>query len=720
MSILIDFSNIQQRLADFESEAFQERYEETPLLRGLAYTLIALEWEGTPTMLSDAFVVKNSAADSFNATIERLGYRCEHAHLSSLTQLNQIAQPCFIEIDHLSAIFLGCRDDQAILFDYTNNDTLLYPLKETPCTLISISEYSKLFREPPPETHDKDHWLRHHFYRYHNEIKSLFLLSFIISLLGAVQPFFIMAVYNFALSSGSSGTLYWLALFAVIVALSEYGFKRMRVNIIATSGKALAVHISQQVVAKLLWLPYAKTSQAGISAQLARLKDIDTFRRLATADSTISYFDMPFVLVFIIAIAILSPTAAMVVIAGLALMLIYCFYARYRYSQATARSTRANALVSYQWNEALSRIKTLQGLPLMRIIQARLKAALRQSSDDAERVTTTNSKIQVAGSSLIQIIGTTTIVATVLGVLDGAISAGAMLATVILVWKALGPIMGIYNALTKFQILKASATQINHLMAMSDDQFTLQKSPPIRRFDGRIEVNHLHHRFTGAVTGLTNLGFSLPVGQKVVISGPSGCGKTTLISIIAGLETRYQGAVTLDGYNIRQFNNYRYRTSINYIPFDLHIFEGSVETNFIMHNGLIPTEQMQAMLDFFELGTWLDKGLATELNAEKVSTLPNGVQQRLRLAIGLGNHNAAVVIIDEPFCGCELENTHYFNKLFSDKLNSQTVLFASNDPSLIATSTMSLVLDKDGNLKYCGSTDKYLTNLNRSNRIAIA
>lgn len=59
MSILVDFNNIGQRLSDFESEQFQERYQGSPLLRGLAYTLIAMEWEGTPELLSDALCQGN-------------------------------------------------------------------------------------------------------------------------------------------------------------------------------------------------------------------------------------------------------------------------------------------------------------------------------------------------------------------------------------------------------------------------------------------------------------------------------------------------------------------------------------------------------------------------------------------------------------------------------------------------------------------------------------
>lgn len=161
---------------------------------------------------------------------------------------------------------------------------------------------------------------------------------------------------------------------------------------------------------------------------------------------------------------------------------------------------------------------------------------------------------------------------------------------------------------------------------------------------------------------------------------PYGLRQTTLISIIAGLEDRYQGAVSVDGYNIKQFNSYRYRTSINYIPFNLHIFEGSLETNFILHNGLIPTEKMQEMVSFFELDEWLPEGLATQLSVDKCKSLPNGIQQKLRLALGLGNCEQSLIIIDEPFNGAENENAQYFNRLFSDKLLNKTVIFSTNDP----------------------------------------
>lgn len=143
-------------------------------------------------------------------------------------------------------------------------------------------------------------------------------------------------------------------------------------------------------------------------------------------------------IIFILAITMISGTAALTVLAGIVLMLVFCVYARYIYTQATANSSRANAMVSYQWNELLRSIASIQGLPLLRVIRSRFQAAHSQSLDDAQHVSVTNGNIQTLGQGLIQAIGTASIVTAVMGVMAGTTEAGAMLAIIILVWKALG------------------------------------------------------------------------------------------------------------------------------------------------------------------------------------------------------------------------------------------------------------------------------------------
>lgn len=712
MSILIDFGDITQRLNDFETPKMHARYQQSPLIKGIAISLISLQWEGTADILSDAFIPSNNDMTSFRKTIIRLGYQCDTKNLKNMKELNNIPSPVFIAFQNISGILINVENDVAYLFDYMNDELIEHPLDNTACTVCVISEYSKIFREPSPESQDKSNWIKYAFHRYNNEFKSLIFLSFIVNILGALQPFFIMSVYSFALTSDSISTLYWLGMFAVFLAIAEFFFKRIRMNILTTSGKDLALHISQNVIGKLLWLPYSMTSSAGVSSQLARLRDIDQFRKLVTAESTLSYFDMPFIIVFIIAITILSGAAALTVLIGIFIMLIFCIYARYLYVQATSKSSRANTMVSYQWNELLRGIGSMQGLPLLRIIQSRFSAAHSQSLKDGENVSIINNKIQGMGQALIQTIGTASIVTAVLGVMDGTSDAGAMLAIVILVWKALTPIMGIYNSIVKFKSIQASAKQINALMSLNDDQTSLEKSPPIRIFDGEMTVSGLTQRHLHAATGLTNLGFKFSVGDKVSIAGPSGSGKTTLLTILSGLEDKYQGVVYMDGYNIKQFNNYRYRKSINYIPFELRLFEGSLASNFILHNGMITETQMQEMIEILDLDVYFPQGLNTVLDNAFIQQLSSSHQQAIRLALGLGACDAQIIIIDEPFCGVEQEHSPYINKLLTGKLAQSTVIYTTNSQHFIAASNNCLLLDTDGSQKYFGFPDKVIQSMN--------
>jgi len=709
MDTLIAFDEIQQRLDQFKHGPLSERYAQNPLLLGLAYTLVSLEWEGTPDILSDTFIYHHDHKLSFDKTLTRLGYQCEYHCFTESEQLLDIDYPSFIRLQEQSYILLDYRDDILYLYDYENDVVVEHEhIGKFNAEICSISRYSRLFREPPPESQDKKNWIKHAFYHYSSELKNLALLSFIISMLGAIQPFFIMSVYNFALTADSQQTLLWLALGAVIVAVIEYICKYQRMAVLNSSGQELAEYISYHVISKLLWLPYSLTSGAGRSSQLARLKDIDQFRRLVTAESSLSYFDLPFILVFIVAILIMSGTAAVTVIIGILFMMLFCIYSRFRFSQVTSKSSRANAIVANQWNEVLENVASIQGLPLISVIKSRFTSALGQRLQDSHQVVVTSTKVQQLGSSFIQIIGTTSIVVAVASVMDGTTNAGAMLAIIILVWKALTPIMGIYNSLTRLDNIKASSAQINALMSLDDDKYKMEKSAPINQFQGAVEVAGLSHRHPNRAKGLTNLSFKLSPGQKLSVCTPSGIGKSTLLNILAGVEVRFQGKVSLDGYNINQFNSFHFRNSVCYVPFDMHLYQGSVEANYTIYNGFVPPTFISNMLTFFHLDKFLPQGKDTYLSNEFVASLPDGVVRKLTLAIGLGHCRKKMVFIDEPFAGSEQESSKFLTALFSDHLAQASVIFTTTDKSMVAASDLCLLLDSDGGQKFFGAPDKVL------------
>lgn len=714
MSTLIAFDEIEQRLEQFAESPFGDNhFEAHPISRGLAFSLVALGWEGTPDILADTFVAHHEDKDSFIETLKRLGYSPQHQPKASLEQLTNVDYPCWISASGFSGILSGydASKNELCIFDYRNNNLFYKQADEPHYSLVYITRYSRLFREPPPESQDKSNWIKYCFYRYATQMKQLTLLSFFISIFGAINPFFIMLIYSFALGSGSVPSLMWLTGGALVTAYLEYKFKQMRMNILNSSGQDLAIYIAYNVTSKLLWLPYAMTSGAGASAQLARLKDIDQFRRLVTAESTLSYFDFPFVFIFLIAIMLLSGLAAITVVAGVIVMLIYCIFARQTYERATSQNSRANAMVSYQWNELLAKLSSIQGLPLLQVIQSRFGAAHQQSLGDSNNVELTNSRIQNTGQVLTQVIGSASIVVAVLAVMEGVSDPSSMIVIIILVWKALTPIMGIFNAMTRLKSIQNSAKQVNALMSLDDDRLHLEKSPPIDQFKGNFQVAGLTHRYPGNPRGLTNLEFKVKAGSKVTVVGPPGCGKSTLLRILGGLEPNYQGTVLCEGYNIRQFNSYRLRRAIKHVPFQNHFFYGTIRDNFELYNGTMRERDMRESLELFALTEFFPDNIATVLTPALLSDMPSGVQQLLRLCVNLGDMRHGLFLLDEPLLGCATEYSKVMTALNSGPLENKTVIACTNERSLVASFNECLLLDQEGGQKYFGSPDKVIQTL---------
>jgi|GEM_PF-3057113 len=714
MNTLVAFDEVEQRLHQFANSPLGENYFEAhPISRGIAFSLVALGWEGTPGILADAFLPTNEDHEAFTNTLTRLGYSPEHEDGVTRERLAKIDSPCWISCIGFNGILIeyNLEKQQLCIYDYRNDNLFYKEADEQNYTIIHISRYSKLFREPPPESQDKSNWIKYCFYRYNRELHQLTMLSFIVSILGAVNPFFIMIIYTFALTSGSLSSLAWLTAGSIITALLEYKFKRMRLDILNNSGQDLAIYIAYTVTSKLLWLPYALTTGARASAQLARLKDIDQFRKLVTAESTLSYFDFPFILVFLIAIMLLSGLAAVAVVAGVIIMLLYCLYARQSYERATSQNSRANAMVSHQWNELFTRLASIQGLPLIQVIESRFGAAQSRSLDDSNHVAITNSRIQNTGQVMTQVIGTLSIVIAVLAVMQGLNEPSAMIVIIILVWKALTPIMGVFNAITRFKSIQSSARQVNALMSLDDDRQNLEKSPPIDQVSGNIQVHGLTHRYPGSTKGLTNLEFKVNAGSKVTIVGPPGCGKTSLLKVLGNLEQNYQGTVLCEGYNIHQFNNYRYRRSVKYVPFESHFFYGTMKENFELYNGTMRDRDMREAVDLFGLSEYFPQSVNTLLSPSLINELPNGIQQLLRLCINLGDMRHSLYLLDEPLLGCADEFGKIVTSLISGPLENKTVLTATNEKAIVASFNECLLLDDLGGQKYFGSPDKVIQTL---------
>jgi ABC-2 type transport system ATP-binding protein len=195
-----------------------------------------------------------------------------------------------------------------------------------------------------------------------------------------------------------------------------------------------------------------------------------------------------------------------------------------------------------------------------------------------------------------------------------------------------------------------------------------------------VNVENLGFHYPGNNGGVTFSGLNLEVkkGERFGLFGPNGAGKTTLLSLVTGLLSPDQGAIHLLGHDVSKHNN------------AVHRLFGFVPQDFSFYQELSPAEN----LEFFGAWSGLSRqqirkrtnelmhilGLENVRN-KQVDKFSGGMKRRVNLAIGV-IHNPAILILDEPTVGVDVQTRHaIINYLMELNENGTTLIYTSHQLS---------------------------------------
>ena len=194
-----------------------------------------------------------------------------------------------------------------------------------------------------------------------------------------------------------------------------------------------------------------------------------------------------------------------------------------------------------------------------------------------------------------------------------------------------------------------------------------------------VNIENLGFHYPGN-DGVIFAGLNLQVrkGDRFGLFGPNGAGKTTLLSLMTGLLAADSGTITLLGNDVRKKNN------------DVNKMIGFVPQDFSYYQELSPVEN----LEFFGAWSGLNKqqiktrtdellhilGLENVRN-KQVDQFSGGMKRRVNLAIGV-IHNPAILILDEPTVGVDVQTRHaIINYLMELNKNGTTLIYTSHQLS---------------------------------------
>jgi ATP-binding cassette subfamily C protein LapB len=319
-----------------------------------------------------------------------------------------------------------------------------------------------------------------------------------------------------------------------------------------------------------------------------------------------------------------------------------------------------------------------------------------------------NNFVHNLGELLVSVAGIATLGFGALRVTNGAMTSGALIGSMALVWRVLSPLQSTYLSLPRLEQALQTFKQIDRLMKIRSERSARMPRAVFRKFKGKIAIQRLAFRYPQRPEAvLRNIQLEIKPGEMVAITGTSGSGKTTLLRLMAGLYPPTMGSVLADDTDLRQIDPAEWRSQIAFLPESANFFYGTLAQNIrLARPDASDAEVMRALTEmgFDVSGGLSSEGLDQRLTAADLDNLPDALRQRMALARCFIK-NAPLFLLDNPASGLDSSSEqHLIRKLVSLK-GRATVVFTTFRPSHMRLADR-VVLIKDGQVALDGPPEK--------------
>lgn len=181
---------------------------------------------------------------------------------------------------------------------------------------------------------------------------------------------------------------------------------------------------------------------------------------------------------------------------------------------------------------------------------------------------------------------------------------------------------------------------------------------------------------------INDLTVKIEPGEKVCIMGAEGSGKSTVLKLLTGSYTEYDGNILVNKIPIKNYNIDSLRSHTGVFLNQQDIFQGSLEENITMGNEEIDRTEVIALFEKTGLMNFLASlkdGFDTELDPTG-HRLPRNVVHKLLLVRAMVNQ-PRLLLLEDPFTGLEEVYKQQIQSLLLDKKNPATVIISTNDES---------------------------------------
>ena len=279
-------------------------------------------------------------------------------------------------------------------------------------------------------------------------------------------------------------------------------------------------------------------------------------------------------------------------------------------------------------------------------------------------------------------------------VLDGALTAGALVVFLLYLSKMYKPIRELSKMTDTYSRALVALDRINSFLAVEIEVRDLPGARRARRFRGAIELDHVTFAYAPDRPTLVDVNLTIPAGSVAGIVGPTGAGKTTLINLIARFYDPQSGRVLIDGDDVRSFYQESLRERMSFVLQDTLLFRGPVWQNIAYGR---PAATRRDIVRAAELANAhgfireLPEGYNTMVG-ERGVTLSGGQQRRIAIARAV-IRDAPILILDEPLTGLDAASESLVLDALRQLMRGKTTIIITHSLATVQRSDVIFVLD---------------------------
>lgn len=493
------------------------------------------------------------------------------------------------------------------------------------------------------------HWFFSAFKKSKWLYVQVMIAAMVSNFLSLATSLFTMTVYDRIIPNGAFESLIALSIGVIIALAFDFLIKSLRAKFIDIASKKADLEISRRLFDRILSLtPNEQKQKTG--AMAGTISSFENLREFFNSSTLVIIVDLPFVFFFIYVIYLIAGPLAYILLAAVPLVIIVGLGIQPFLARITKGSIESGMNKQAVLVETLNGLETVNATGSGKLMRKRYEEALNNQSDSGNKIRALSMFIVNFAASVQQYTQVACIFFGVYLIVEGTITQGALIGAIILGGRTMAPLSQLANTLSR---VNSSITAYKKLAELIGNKFSnIEDTSPISRpkLNGEIEFKNVSYTFQGSKQAIiSDLTFKIPAGQKVALVGKMGSGKSTLSRLIAGILEPTEGAILIDGVDVRQIDQADLRKNVGTMLQDSWLFSGTIRENIQMGFNEYDDDHILNICKIAGVDDFVGsdpKGYDLEIR-ERGQGLSGGQRQTINLARSL-LHNPQILLLDEP------------------------------------------------------------------------